>query len=383
MPTEGHRSLQLKVLKVEQPIGDFYISSIPHSDLIDITFFDVRRVLMEDRDVERYLGIQRPLDNKRVVDIGKYTNSPDACFPTSVIIAVDPRCAEIDEQDENLTLQNYIDHDYPEESIFYKNIARVLDGQHRLAGLSNYDGTDFNVNVSIFVGADISDQANIFSTVNLAQTKVNKSLAYDLYELMAARSPQKLCHNIAVTLDKESESPFFRMIKRLGVATPRRERGEETLTQAAFIQPILKLVSADALGDRITYLSGGKPERLSEIRLKRHPLQHLMVDEEDYEITDIIWNYFAAVKERWPDAWAARESGRMLNRTNGYRALIRFLTKIYPEIEAKVPTSQQFLQWFNNVDLNDEDFNPEQFLPGSAGESALYRRLMVDNDLSG
>tara|TARA_R110002110_G_scaffold61225_1_gene171987 strand:- start:1667 stop:1993 length:327 start_codon:yes stop_codon:yes gene_type:complete len=108
-----------------------------------------------------------------------------------------------------------------------------------------------------------------------------------------------------------------------------------------------------------------------------------MVDEEDYEITDIIWNYFAAVKERWPDAWAARESGRMLNRTNGYRALIRFLTKIYPEIEAKVPTSQQFLQWFNNVDLNDEDFNPEQFLPGSAGESALYRRLMVDNDLSG
>ena len=80
----------------------------------------------------------------------------------------------------------------------------------------------FEVNVAIFIGVDIADQAAIFSTVNLAQTKVNRSLVYDLFEYSKTRSPEKTCHDVAVLLDRVPESPFFEKIKRLGVATEGR-----------------------------------------------------------------------------------------------------------------------------------------------------------------
>ncbi len=54
----------------------------------------------------------------------------------------------------------------------------------------------------------MAQQANIFSTVNLSQTKVNRSLAYDLFALAASRSPQKTCHDIAVALDRGKNSPL-------------------------------------------------------------------------------------------------------------------------------------------------------------------------------
>ena len=182
---------------------------MPYRDLCNITFFDVRRVLRDRRDVEKYLGIQRPLSPKRVRELEKFANTVDASFPTSVIIAVDGRCASYDEKSQIMTLSNWLDPNEDEEPIYFRKIARVLDGQHRLAGLDDGrpDG-DFEINVSLFVDIDISEQANIFSTVNLAQTKVNRSLAYDLFELAKARSPQKTCHNIAVALDQNPTSPF-------------------------------------------------------------------------------------------------------------------------------------------------------------------------------
>ena len=45
-----------------------------------MTYFDVRRVLQQDRDVERYLGIQRPLNNRRVTALQQYVNFYDASF---------------------------------------------------------------------------------------------------------------------------------------------------------------------------------------------------------------------------------------------------------------------------------------------------------------
>ena len=63
------------------------------------------------------------------------------------------------------------------------------------------------------------------------------SQAYDLYDLAKARSPQKVCHNIAVALDQNTKSPFYQRIKRLGVAT--EGRFNETLTQATFIESLM------------------------------------------------------------------------------------------------------------------------------------------------
>jgi DGQHR domain-containing protein len=208
-------SFSVKAIRVRQPMGEFFIASIPYDRLVKISYFDVRRMLRE-REIEEYLGIQRPLNKARVVELGQYVNTVDACFPTAVILAVSERCAAYDQTTGELTLSNDLNPDGDLEPILYAQIARVLDGQHRIAGLEQYNGESFDVNVSIFVDIELEDQAYIFSVVNLAQTKVNKSLAYDLFELANSRSPQKTCHNIAVALDRHKDSALYHRIKRLG-----------------------------------------------------------------------------------------------------------------------------------------------------------------------
>lgn len=372
-------TLELIAIKVEQPIGSFYISSIKAKDLCDITHFDIRRMLRE-REIETYLGIQRPLKPKRVEEIGKYVNTVDACFPTAVILAVDGRCAKYDEKTRQLTLTNYLEGNSDEENIFYRDIAKVLDGQHRIEGLKALKPDQaFEVNVSIFIDCDISNQAYIFSTVNLAQTKVNKSLGYDLFEVARARSPQKTCHNIAVTLDKREDSPFHKKIKRLGVATEGREF--ETLTQATFVQALMQYISTriGAMEDRDLYLRRKKPMRATTDELRQFIFRNMFIEERDMDITDIIWNYFSAVRQKWPVSWGYTGTGRMLNRTNGFNALMRFLRPAYLSLTApgSVPTNEEFLEVFNRIDLPDNHFTIDNFKPGTSGESALYRELLV------
>ena len=64
-------SISFPCIKINQPIGEFFVGSIDCNSLREITYFDVRRIERE-RDIETYLGIQRPLIQKRVKEIQKY-----------------------------------------------------------------------------------------------------------------------------------------------------------------------------------------------------------------------------------------------------------------------------------------------------------------------
>ena len=374
---EDPKSITIDCLEVKQPIGTFYACSIPWRDLCDIANFDVRRVIQEERDVERYLGIQRPLNTSRVKELEEYVTYFDATFPSSIIIAVDAKCADYDPQTKRMTLSNFIGND-EEKAIKFRHIARVLDGQHRIAGLYNYNGENFDVSVSLFVGADIADQAQIFSTVNLEQTKVNKSLAYDLFALAKSRSPQKTCHNVAIALDKDPESPFFRSIKRLGVATDGRVG--ETITQANFVESLMRYISRTPKKDRDILLRGGKlpPENADVLEIM--PLRNLFISGKDMDIADLIWAYFDAIRKRWPEAWAFRGQGLMLNKTNGFRAAMRVFGPAY--LHLAVPgdhvRSDAFLDLFARSNLNDRDFTTDRFVPGTGGEAELRRTWMAE-----
>ena len=381
MATEDPKSISFSCIRVRQPIGEFFIASMPYRDLCDITFFDVRRVMRDSRDVEKYLGIQRPLSPKRVRELEKYIKTVDATFPTSVIIAVDGRCASYDEKSREMTLSNWLDPSEDEDPIYFRNIARVLDGQHRLAGLGDGSPTgDFEINVSLFVDIDISEQANIFSTVNLAQTKVSRSLAYDLFELANARSPQKTCHNISVALDQNSTSPFYFKIKRLGVAT--EGRFNETITQATFVQRLLPYISRDPMEDRDLFLRGKHPARADGEELQFQIFRNLFLDERDLDIAEILWSYFTAAKARWPVAWRGTEKGLMLNRTNGFKGLMRFLRPAYLRLTEPggIPDTEAFAGIFAKIPLKDQDFNIDNFKPGTSGESEMFKILLKHLD---
>jgi DGQHR domain-containing protein len=374
---EKEMSFALSAIRVAQPIGEFYIASISHKQLYEISYFDVRRML-KDRDVEEYLGIQRPLSPSRVDELQQYVRTVDACFPTSIVLAVDGKCAVFDEQSGKLTLSNFLG-DEERAPILYREIAKVLDGQHRIAGLENLPAEmRFELNVSIFVDIELEDQAYVFSIVNLAQTKVHRSLAYDLFELSHARSPQKTAHNVAVALDRTEGSPLRERIKRLGAATPGREN--EVLTQATVVEGILPLISKKTMLDRDVLKRKGSLPKPTREELQLMPLRGLFVEKEDAKIVEVLWNFFEAVATRWPTAWGNLNRGAVLARTNGFRALMKVFSPIYLSVcrPGEIASAATFRAQFEKVTLGDADFTVDHFKPGSSGESALVARLLND-----
>lgn len=389
-------SIKFKALKVSQPIGEFFVGVINARDLVKITFSDIRR--LEERDVEKYLGIQRPLQESRVKKLKTYVGFVDATFPTSVVLSVSGDNARWIEDTSELEL--FTDDGEGE----LKNIAKIIDGQHRIAAFDNelqnyefdFDGDGnkpFEINVSIFIDIDLAEQANIFSTVNLNQTKVNRSLVYDLEALAEARSPQKTCHTIAVALNNNEKSPLYRRIKRLGVATD--GIFTETITQASFVQQLQKYISPNPNEDRNRLLLNykkllGKKELdyQSPSDFEKYIFRELFINKNDNQIASILWNYFSAVRNRWPAAWDSRNKGDILNKTNGFVALMRFLKDAYKSIVAEKGlrlgaevSTDDFSELLSKISLDDSHFTTATYKPGSSGSSDLYKNLMAEAGL--
>lgn len=235
-------SIEFKAIELVQPIGTYYVGAVDSQDLYAVTYADVRRIV--ERDIEKIVGIQRPINEDRVKELKRYVTTVDATFPTSIILAVSSDHATF--KDGMMTITRK-----PE-------VAKIIDGQHRIKAFEDYRGPRFLLNVTMFVDMDIEDQAYTFATINLKQTKVSKSLAYDLYSLATTRSPQKSCHMIARLLNSKDGSPLKGRIKILGNAT-----GEalQFLTQALFVDRLLGHICKDpmqAMQDRDLLKRGKK-----------------------------------------------------------------------------------------------------------------------------
>jgi len=366
--------VKIPVVLVRQPIGDFYVGAMHYRDLIEISSSDMRRI---ESDLDRYVGIQRKLSPDRVHEINAFVKTIDATFPTSIVLSVEGSCAEYDEKTGLLHLGEGIDEDTG-EAIAKEKIANILDGQHRIEGLKGLDTDRFDLPVSIFVNADMADQSYIFATVNLAQTKVNRSLVYDLLDYSRARSPQRSAHDVAVALDRSTKSPLKMMIKRLGTAT--RGRTGETLAQATVVGSLVPLISSKPLDDR-DLLARGKKVKFVHSEYSKTPLRPMWVAEGDTDITKLFIAYFSAISEKWPRSWASRDPGDILSRTNGFRAFMRFFKNSYlhlrPEFEPgrALVSEQEFRKILDRTNLKEGDFNTVEFPPGTSGEKRLYDRL--------
>ncbi len=356
------RWITFRCLEVRQPIGTFYVGVMAAEDLVSIAWADIRQ--LQDRELDQYLGIERNLNAARVSELAEYVRTVDATFPTSIVVAVESDRVEFDELKAVMSL--------PRE----ENVAKILDGQHRIAGLKTLKGATFDVNVTIFVEMDIADQATVFSTINLAQTRVSKSLVYDLFAYAKARSPQKTCHDISRLMNRRSGSPFEGRIKALGQATPGKK--DETLTQAAFVDRLLPYVSDNPMRDRDILKRGSALPKTAHERVRELIFREMFREERDQDIALTVWNLFASVRDRWPDAWKTVAKGNILNRTTGFAALMRFLRPAYNAYDrpGEVPPLAHFSGLLKSVELGNTDFTPDQFKPGGTGEAALASQLI-------
>jgi len=370
--------IEFKCLEAIQPIGTVYIGVMNHDDLEYISFADVRRLELgiDNREVEDYIGIQRQLNTKREKDIGKYVNLVDATFPNSIILSISAEHADYNQESKTM-------------AITYKDdVAKVLDGQHRIAGLRHFTrpGEHFQVIVSIYIDMDIEDQAIVFATINKEQKNVSNSLVQDLFAFAKSRSPQKTAHNIARALSQKSDSPFYRKIKILGTAN-RKET--ETITQDTFAKNIIKYISSDAQSDRDFYKRNKdnpskKPDLIEGKELQRLFLRNMFIlDVNDIKIAQLIYNYFYVVDQKWPNAWRNQTPNIILNRTTGFVALMRFFKDAYLSFGriGEVITKEEFKTIFDRIELKEEDFNKERYVPGSSGLGELYKDLLHQSGL--
>ena len=311
------------------------------------------------------------MSKKRVKDISKYVNVVDATFPSSIILHIDPKDAHFDKETMTMRIRNK------------DNVAKVLDGQHRIAGLEHFNKPrKFQLTVTIFVGMELEDQAIVFATINQTQTKVNKSLVADLFEFATHRSPQKTAHNIVRALNEKEGSPFKDKIKILGTAD---DKDKETITQATFVENLLRYMTNDKAHDRDLYRRSKKPEKFQGTELRNRFLRNLFIDEDDVSMAKIVWNYFSAVQKKWPNAWNQVTPELILNRSTGFIALMRFLKDAYLHLKGEsigaVPEPSEFDTIFAKIQLVGTHLNRTNYLPGSGGQSKLYRDLQEDSGL--
>lgn len=380
---KNNNYIEINCLEIEQPIGVFYVGKISWQDLLEISYSEKRRIIDEENNKEpSYFGIQRELSDKRLKEISQYVTYKDATFPSSIVLAISS-ITKIDEDNDIVNVE--FDENNKKLRIRKDNkIAHIIDGQHRIFGLEKYkldnpllaSTLSFELLVSIFVDIDDDNQSMIFATINKAQTKVNKSLVYDLFELAKTKSPQRTAHNIVKLLNEEANSPLKGMINRLGKANdPLRE----TITQATLVENFIKYISQNPMKDRDILKRGKKLNIIEEKELKIRFFRNWFIDNEDDKIAEVIWNYFLAIKRHWSLSWGTS----ILTKSTGIIAFLKFLSPLINKIGTnKVITENEFYEIISKIEIKDgigveSDFNTKKYIPGAKGQSDLYKELMI------
>jgi len=293
--------MRINYVKVEQPIGTFFLCSISATIL--------KKIAVVKRRNEFTDAVQRDQSQKRVKEIAKYCSDPDATFPTPIIIAVEPD-ADFEIRD------GYIEIN--ENTV----IGEVIDGQHRLDGIKKSSHIEkFELPVVFMLNLYAEQKAYVFSIINSKQTRVSMSLIYDLFALSSSRSPFKTCHEIARALNREIDSPYYNRLKMLG----KKEAGQElaSLSQGTFIKYTLELISRDPEEDMRRLKNSKNLEPDSKCSLREY-----FIKEKDSTIYKIILNLLNGVSSSFEEEWNNPDR-YIISKSIGYGAIIKAFPEIY------------------------------------------------------
>ena len=135
--------------------------------------------------------------------------------------------------------------------------------------------------------------------------------------------------------------------------------------------------------DRDILKRGKKLELVTNKKdIKRKIFRNLFIKHEDEKIARIIWNYFSAIKERWDIAW---NNNSIICKSTGIIAFMKFFRFAYIDQVTSigdVVTTESFREIFLKVQIRNEDFNIDNFIPGAQGQRKLLETLKLHTGLS-
>ena len=307
---------------------DFFVFTLSSDILLKIAKFLSRK--------ESKVGIQRMHKEDRDKEIGQFITSEHPFFPNTIIINIPLEFKNDYYNDKNKQLKL----DVEEES------AYIIDGQHRLkAFASRYSkGINLPLVVSAYFGLELPTIAEIFTRINYYQKPVSKSLVYDLLDLNI--DPEfaryKEAHEIVTILNSTIGSPFYGLIKMLGI-------GSGLISQAAFVEALTtKYKVLDLLGS-------------------------------EYSLNDkvqVIQSYFSAVKKSFSSKWGNEKS--ILNRSVGFNALVKvFRTILQDHVQRRKLDKVTFEKYTNAMRTVDVDSDEIKTYGGFKGVNALAEKFLV------
>lgn len=304
-------TIKLNVIKVKQPVGTIYVAKITPEILLQMSIVDRRRI-EEDEEI---LGIQRELRPDKVQQIKRYLTSYDATFPNSIIVNTTSEFIITE-------TENYIEIDNQE------NTFTIIDGQHRVEGFRDNPIANFELIIAIFKDLKTDQQANIFSTINSQQTKVDPSLNFHLEINSKVYTPKKMMIEIAQSFCLDSESPWYQEIRILG----RQTTG--ILSLSAFVKPLLELTYPEndyyLIRNTITEKKDGYNDLIFfDFDIKRYVFWEFYLRKDSESVYKILFNYFKSLSVLLNEDWLNPKS--LLNKTTGYNAIMKLFKDVYTE----------------------------------------------------
>lgn len=349
-------TIKLNILKVNQPISEIVVAKISPQVLLEMSAIDRRRI----ENDEELLGVQRQLKLEKVAQIKSYLSSIDATFPNSIIVNTTSEF-----------IKSISDNEIELE--VNENTFTIIDGQHRLEGFRDNNHDNFELILAIFRDLTIPQQANIFSTINSEQTKVDPSLNLNLELNSNELTPKKMMIQIAQSLNYDKESPWHNNIRMLGSQSP------GIISLASFVKPLLELTYPEneyykIRNELMQNKEFPKFERYN-YKIDRYLFWEFYKRQDFDSIYKILYNYFNAVKNVFDKDWLNSES--LLNKTTGYNAFMKLFKDLAKEgIETNDLSQSYFSTKISKLsDLNGKINSQNYGASGTQASNRLYEEL--------
>jgi len=371
---ENKFPIKVPAIRVNQPLGEFYITKLTAEILLEVTFSDPLRLIAENYKLS---GAQREEQLKRLIEIGRYIDTVEAAFPNSIILGANYR--PDGELEENEEFRWHIDFNDNNECINLviptsNRLASIIDGQHRLHGfkkITNKNRLEMELLCAIYLDIPIPYQAYLFATINFNQKKVDRSLAYELWgynledEPPKSWSPEKTAVFLCRKLNTDKDSPFYHHIivaaqddEILFKYKPHNIMWR--VSTATIVDGILKLISSNPKKDKdeMHKLTIQEGRKRSLLEIDNSPLRKYYLETNDKVIYVTLFNFFTAVKNIF---WSKASQNSYIIKTVGIQALFDVLWLILKNNFEKdknisIEYFENYLKPSSNIDFTSQFF---------------------------
>ena len=294
---------------------------------------DISRIHRDDSDSLK--GFQRKEIRDHVKGIADYLDQGDVLFPNSIILALSSevtfRKARGKKPEGAIAAGEIGTLSIPIRKEG-ERVAWIVDGQQRSLALAQANNSDIPVPVVAFEAEDLEVQREQFILVNkvkpLPPRLINELLPEVDTHLPKDLSVRKVPSELTCLLNKDPDSPFYGLIKR--VSEGKQANSEAVVTDTAIINMVKNSVQSP-LGALSQFKSlGSEPSDVDG-------MYRTLV------------TYWGAVKEVFPEAWGLPPKESRLMHSAGIHGMGVLMDRIVPRALGKADPKAEILNSLEKI----------------------------------